>query len=139
MTETIAAGRKTDREDPFEKVLIAGIADGNVGVRSSLAFAETASQDFANSDRYDRGEISQLRSSEIGNAIGLLKAIAEITLAAAKLRGEFNHRYDVTRRIEPARAVDAIELSEGEGVPETEGSIPQENIAANDGAAAAAE
>lgn len=98
LTEPTAAGRKTDREDAFEKVLMAGIADGNVGVASSLAFAETASRDFANSDRYDRGEIAQLRSSEIGNAIGLMKAIAEITLAAAKLRGEFNHTYDVTRR-----------------------------------------
>jgi hypothetical protein len=103
LKETPAAGRKTEaKNDPFEQVLIAGLNKSVEGIEKALAHAERTAalvQRGAGQD-FDVNLVMHHRSSEQGNAVQFLKAMAEITLAAAKLRGEFNHNhnYDVTRR-----------------------------------------
>jgi hypothetical protein len=98
MIEKNAAGRKTEpKNDPFEQVLIAGLNKSVEGIDNALAHAERAAQRSTMTD-YDMNLVMHHRSSEQGSAVQFLKAMAEITLAAAKLRGEFKHNYDVTRR-----------------------------------------
>jgi len=118
MADPTAAGRKPEsRNDPFEQVLIAGLSKAVIGIEKAIAFAEKTGE-VAERERirdYDMNLAIHQRSSEHSSAVQYLKAMAEITLAAAKLRGEFNHNhnYDVTRRIQKERAIDAVIVGEG--------------------------
>ena len=103
MKEANTSGRKTEAKNyPFEQVLIAGLNKSVEGIEKALAHAErAAAMQRSDVHGYDMNLVMHHRSSEQGNAVQFLKAMAEITLAAAKLRGEFRHNYDVTRRTEP--------------------------------------
>jgi hypothetical protein len=121
MTESHAAGRKTDhRTDPFEQELIAGIAVGREALAECFNYGHRLGGYAGDLPKgWDWIDATRARDTAINGGVAILKAIAEVTLAAAKLRGEFNHRYQVTRHIEQARAVDAVLLPEGEGVAES--------------------
>jgi hypothetical protein len=121
MTENRAAGRKTDhRTDPFEQELIAGIAVGREAMAEAFQYGHRLGGLGGDLPRgWDWIDATRARESAVNGAVQILKAIAEVTAAAAKLRGEFNHRYQVTRHIEQARAVDAVLIPEGEGALES--------------------
>jgi hypothetical protein len=118
MTESRAAGRKTDRTDRFEEELIAGIATGREGMLNAFLLADRMAKSPTH-EKWDSFDLLRAHGNAVAHAVEIMKAIAEVTQAAAKLRGEFNHKYQVTRRIEPAQAIDAVLLPEGEGGAES--------------------
>jgi hypothetical protein len=111
MKDENAAGRKT--ESQFEIVLSEQMALCRDAIADCFKEAREWSQ-FSN--RVPLDDIVHNRSREIGSATNLLKACAELTLAAGKLKGEFDHRIRVTR--------DTAAVT-GDPLPETDGSIPQ--------------
>lgn len=115
LKETAAAGRKTDeKNDRFEDELIESIASSRSAMASCFARADKyflIGAGRSNQPGWDALDTMRAHDGQIHNGIAILKAIAEVTLAAAKLRGEFKHNYDVTRRTETANG--------GEGVAES--------------------
>ena len=106
MTEKNAAGRKTDeRGDRFEGELIAGIATSREALAQSFAFAQKLVDSPPKG--WDWIDATRARDNAVAGGVSILKAMAEVTLATAKLRGEFRNIHNVTRRTEKA--------SEGEG------------------------
>ena len=110
MKDATAAGRKT--ESYFEAVLSEQMALCRDAIADCFKEAREWS---ALGVRVPLDDVVRNRGNEFGNATALLKACAELTLAAGKLRGEFDHRIRVTRDTGVA----------GDALPETGGSIPQ--------------
>ncbi len=108
MKDANAAGRKT--ESHFEAVLTEQMALSRDAIADCFAQAKEWAQ-YADKVPFD--ELVRNRGSEFDHATALLKACAQLTLAAGKLRGEFDHRIRVTRD------------TGGDPLPETGGSIPQ--------------
>jgi hypothetical protein len=111
MKDANAAGRKT--ESHFETVL----GEQMALCRDAIADCFEEARDWSLfTDKMPLDEVVRNRGREFGHATGLLKACAELTLAAGKLKGEFDHRIRVTRDTSAAA---------GDPLPETSGSIPQ--------------
>jgi hypothetical protein len=125
MTEKIAAGRKTD---PFEDVLLAQARLCHEEMLVSFKAIRDWEGLIKNRkvDIYDGTREAQRELENISRFIADTTSLAK---AAARLRGQ---------NIRVVRATETDE-TRGEGVSENAHSIPQENIAANDGAVAAAE
>jgi hypothetical protein len=110
MKDENAAGRKT--ESHFESLLSEQMALCRDAIADCFKQARAWVQ-YA--DKVPLDDLIHNRGCEFGHATALLKACAELTLAAGKLKGEFDHRIRVTRDTGVA----------GDPLPETGGSIPQ--------------
>jgi hypothetical protein len=126
MTQRTAAGRKTD---PFEELLLAEaqfchdeMLMSREGIRANNQLLHDKKVNY-----YDAVEARQRELSNISRCIADTTMLAR---AAARLRGQ---------NIHVTRVAKERENGGGGGGDENANSIPQENVAANDGAQVAAE